>query len=233
MSVKHWKHVLLGGIFSAGIAAAAADGTTVYEFETAPKLEPVTVKIKDSTNMRKNYFLPVTPTEGRSFALEFDLDLATFNHYAALYVGLTNRKMQKIEMEFCMRDDRLRKCTFITQALAGITARIKPFDKVEPGKMRVAIEYSATGRTVTYTLRSADGGELHTTGPVKVGGKLNLTDFVIGVAEDENEAAEVSFDPAAKALFFRSYVGVEGEYAYTVEGMLDNVAMHVEAPEVK
>lgn len=36
-----------------------------------------------------------------------------------------------------------------------------------------------------------------------------------------------------KPLFFRSYVGVEGEYPYTVEGMIDNVAIRVETPEVK
>lgn len=231
--MKHITRILLGGICSAGIAVSAADSSTLFEFDSEPELKPVVSKQKDSKDALKEYLLPITPTEGRSFALECDLELKTFNHYAVVLIGLSNGKQQKLLMKFNMGDDRLHRCAFIAQALAGISSRIRPFDKVELGKMQVAIEYSAEKRTVIYLLRDAGGKEIYTTGPVRVNGKFNLTNFVIGVTEDDNEAGEVSFDPAAKALFFRSYVGVEGEYPYTVEGMIDNVAIRVETPEVK
>lgn len=101
--MKHITRILLGGICSAGIAVSAADSSTLFEFDSEPELKPVVSKQKDSKDALKEYLLPITPTEGRSFALECDLELKTFNHYAAVLIGLSNGKQQKLLMKFTGR----------------------------------------------------------------------------------------------------------------------------------
>ena len=228
--MKNFTCLLLGGLCVAGaLAAVAEDQLTLFEFNTEPEIKTVVTDLKDSKDKLKSFSLAVPPTAGKSFAAEFELDLKTFNHYAQLHLGLGNGKNQKLQLVFSMGDDRVPRCAFVAQTVAGLGARIKPFEPVPLGKLRLSIDYSSARRTVRFLIRNQEGKTLYDSGAVKISGKFNLDRFVVGVAENADEAGEISYDADAGALFCRSYVGVEGEYPYAIEGSLDNIAVRRES----
>jgi hypothetical protein len=217
-------------------ALRADETVTKFTFDTDPRLKTIAAENKDDP---RHPLLTTTlklkaPTNGHSFSFAADLDLTTWHHYGWLIVGLGDGTRQKAQFAFTMGDNRVRVCRPRVQVVPGITVRLKDFEPVStlPAfKAKATIEYDAAKRVITLALRDTAGKPLFTTGEVAVKGKFNLKEIQLAVANSEDEASEISYDPEAKALFVRSYVGVEGEYAYMIEGTLDNIIVSVETPD--
>ena len=126
------------------------------------------------------------------------------------------------------------RCRPRVQVVLGVSVPIKefaPVSTVPTFKAKAFIEYDAAKRVIKFSLLDAEGKPLFAMEEISVKGKFNLKEIQIAVANSEDEVSEISYDPDTKALFTRSYVGVEGEYAYMIEGTLDNIIVNVEVPE--
>ncbi|MBQ4481535.1 MAG: hypothetical protein II943_12950 [Victivallales bacterium] len=217
-------------------ALFAEDTVTKFTFDTDPNLKTIAAENKDDPRhpLLTSTLKLKAPTNGQSFSFSADLDLTTWHHYGWFIFGLGDGTRQKAQFAFTMGDNRVRVCHPRVQVVPGITVRIKDFEPVStlPAfKAKATIEYDAAKRVITLSLRDAEGKPLFTTGEVAVKGKFNLKEIQIAVANSEDEVSEISYDPDTKALFARSYVGVEGEYAYMIEGTLDNIIVSVEIPD--
>jgi len=221
--------LVLAGIL--GLSCMAAEKITTFEFAADPGLKTVKEPNPGQKTTWLKTFLPIPATNGNSFVMEFDLNIKTFNHYGTLMIGLDNGKTQCFDFVFNKDDSRINRCHLRAQAVKGLAAKIKPFENIKPGKMRAAIDYNASERMVVFSLSDSAGKELFSSGKIKVAGKVDLNRFVIGVTQNEDEAGEISYDPSAGAIFCRSYVGVEGEYPYAVEALVDNVAINTESAD--
>jgi len=198
--------------------------TTALKFETAPTIKCAEEKRADEARHAfQTMNFPLPESNGQSFSLEFKLNIQKFAHYGRLCVGLTNAKGQQIELSFLQQDDRIRRCTPLVQIAQGLDVKIKPFEPIEPGKMVVAFDYVATARTLTITLSKEDGTKLFTSGAVKVAGKINVNNFKIGVQDNGDGVSEISYNADGQCMFWRSYVGAEGGYAYAIEGTIDDI----------
>ena len=217
-------------------ALFAEDTVTKFTFDTDPNLKTRAAENKDDPRhpLLTSTLKLKAPTNGQSFSFSADLDLTTWHHYGWFIFGLGDGTRQKAQFAFTMGDNRVRVCHPRVQVVPGITVRIKDFEPVStlPAfKAKATIEYDAAKHVITLSLRDAEGKPLFTTGEVAVKGKFNLKEIQIAVANSEDEVSEISYDPDTKALFARSYVGVEGEYAYMIEGTLDNIIVSVEIPD--
>ena len=217
-------------------ALFAEDTVTKFTFDTDPNLKTIAAENKDDPRhpLLTSTLKLKAPTNGQSFSFSADLDLTTWHHYGWFIFGLGDGTRQKAQFAFTMGDNRVRVCHPRVQVVPGITVRIKDFEPVStlPAfKAKATIEYDAAKHVITLSLRDAEGKPLFTTGEVAVKGKFNLKEIQIAVANSEDEVSEISYDPDTKALFARSYVGVEGEYAYMIEGTLDNIIVSVEIPD--
>ena len=233
--MKRTLVTILLAVFVAN-ALFAEDTVTKFTFDTDPNLKTVAAENKDDPRhpLLTSTLKLKAPTNGQSFSFSADLDLTTWHHYGWFIFGLGDGTRQKAQFAFTMGDNRVRVCHPRVQVVPGITVRIKDFEPVStlPAfKAKATIEYDAAKRVINLSLRDAEGKPIFTTGEVAVKGKFNLKEIQIAVADSEDEASEISYDPDTKALFARSYVGVEGEYAYMIEGTLDNIIVSVETPD--
>ncbi|MBR6470655.1 MAG: DUF2283 domain-containing protein [Victivallales bacterium] len=232
------KRTLLTLLFAGFVANAlfAEDVVTQFTFDTEPRLKTVALENKDDA---RHPFLATTfklkaPTNGQSFAFSADVNLTTWHHYGWLVFGLADGTRQKAQFAFTMGDNRVRVCRPLVQVVPGVPVAIKefaPVSTVPTFKAKAFIVYDAAKRVIKFSLLDAEGKPLFTTEEISVKGKFNLKEIQIAVANSEDEVSEISYDPDTKALFVRSYVGVEGEYAYMIEGTLDNIIVDVDAPE--
>lgn len=232
------KKTLVTILFAVFVANAlfAEETITKFSFDTAPKIKTTATENKDDPRhpLQSTTLKLKAPTNGQSFSFSADLDLTTWHHYGWLIFGLGDGTRQKAQFAFTMGDNRVRVCRPRVQVIPGVQVPIKefaPVSTVPTFKAKATIEYDAAKRVITLSLRDAEGKPLFTTGEVAIKGKLTLKEIQISVADSEDEVSEISYDPDTKALFARSYVGVEGEYAYMIEGTLDNIIVSVETPE--
>jgi len=227
------KHIALTFLMIMGfleISCPAMDNITFYSLSTDPELQTFTEPYPGQRTQWLKSALPIPETSGGSFIFEFDLDIATFNHYASLMIALDKTNTQCLEFLFNKGDDRINRCYLRVQAAPGVVEECKPFENVTPGKMRACIEYDAAARTALFSLSSADGKELFSSGRIRINGRISLNRIVIGVTQCDNKVSEISYDPSVAALFCRSHVGIEGAYPYSIEAFIDNLAINFIPP---
>ena len=224
------RHIAVSAlIFCMLTLEVIANEKVAFSFETDPKVTCTEEKGSgEQKNMFRTFRLSLPPTEGKSFSLEFKLNILRFHHYGKLMVGLSNDKGQEIDLLFNLDDGRIRRCFPRVRIAKGLDIRIKPFEAVEQGEYVVAIDYLHAEQNVLIALRDSTGKELFSTGKIRATGKLNLNTFYASVMDSGEGVSEISYSPAEKLILWRSYVGVEGEYPYVIEGTLDDIIFEVE-----
>lgn len=207
-------------------AAFIQAGEAQISFENDPGLKVESVPGETPQLIQLRTAVPVPETRGGDFAAEIAFSIEKFQHYGVVQLALTDAEEKaRVECRFSMGDDRVQRGVFSAQSAPGMTAELPVFQKAEPGAYRLQITYDSTRRLLNLALRNAEGEKVYTAENIAFRKRANFSKLILTVTSDQDQNGEISYLPDRQAVYFLSYVGNEGNYAYMIEGTLNSIKM--------
>lgn len=199
-------------------------GEAQVSFEKDPGLKVETLPGETPQLVQLQTVIPIPETRGGDFAAEIAFSIDKFQHYGAVKLSLTDADGKgRVECKFTMGDDRVRRGVFSAQGAPGLSVELPVFQKAEPGSYRFQITYDSTRRLLNLVLRNSDGEKVYAAEDVTFRKRVNFSCFVLSVNSDQDQNGEISYLPDRQSVYFLSYVGSEGNYAYMIEGALNSI----------
>ncbi len=210
-----------------GSASFAAGETFRCDFSEDPNLK-ITSKppVEKGGYSQQTTTLDLPASQGRSFALEIGLEITKFQHYGTFTVALTDAlDNASVKFSLNMGDDRVQRCRMEVQEGVGIKTDLPALDKISTGKYKFFVNYSSVDRKMAIIVKDIQGTALYEKKDIPVQGKINFKQLQFIVTANDKQLSEISYLPAEHSIFYRSYVGNEGWYAYVIEGKINMVSM--------
>lgn len=219
--------VCLGLIFTAHLLFCGEKVVT-NNFDVDPNLE--ITKLPEGQPFIEAV-LPLPPTGGKDFVMEFDLNIVRFNHYASVEIGIKESATERRSyISLSKADDGIPRCRFITSLGPGFSFETKkPFEgEVTEDKYRMG--YNALKRSIQWTVTDTQGEVVYSSEPIKLAGAFQADQIwfrVITSSKDwkGTDLSEIYYDPEGKYILVRSHIYTEGTYPYLVECNFDNLTV--------
>lgn len=199
----------------------SADVEVLNKFDLNPRLKLASIG-KNDKQKTITARLKLKECKNKDFLAECDLQIRAFNHYAPLSIGFDDKKAKfSVAIHFSCGDDAVRRAEFIVKQANGKTLKSKTLDHVKKGKYRLRFLYSAADKALTLQFSDKNKKNLIDYKVPEVA-NFAIDSFFIR-ANRTNDIGTIWYDPEAKNIFIRSFVGMEGGYKYMIETSVDNL----------